>query len=197
MSSLFIGFGILAVIVTVIVYTGVLFIWGTIRWIRGLINPAAKSTLAPVWRRKAGLPLLLWIPALAFMIPNLLEAIQRGRSQQAMADLRSVATACEAYFVDRNAYPAARSMDELARILEPKYLQTCPRRDGWGIPYSYFTRKVEGAGPQSYRIVCSGSDRVVETKDPWSYPEGATTNYADDIVYSDGIFVRYPEGRSN
>ena len=61
--------------------------------------------------------------------------------------------------------------------------------DGWG-----------GIGfepkAQNYAVVCLGTDGLPEVKDPWSYPHGPTTDYANDIVYSDGQFIRYPEGRS-
>ena len=41
----------------------------------------------------------------AIAIPNLLNAINRGRQKRTMADMRSIATAVESYEVDFNFYP--------------------------------------------------------------------------------------------
>src|SRR5512132_3586640 len=42
----------------------------------------------------------------AIAIPNLLNAVQRGKQKRTMADMRSLATAVEAYAVDNNNYLA-------------------------------------------------------------------------------------------
>ena len=43
----------------------------------------------------------------AIAIPNLLNAVQRGKQKRTMSDMRALATAVEAYAVDNNIYPAA------------------------------------------------------------------------------------------
>ena len=43
----------------------------------------------------------------AIAIPNLLNAVQRGKQKRSMSDMRALATAVEAYAVDNNSYPAA------------------------------------------------------------------------------------------
>ena len=43
----------------------------------------------------------------AIAIPNLLNAVQRGKQKRTMSDMRALATAIEAYAVDNNVYPAA------------------------------------------------------------------------------------------
>src|SRR6476660_5636480 len=43
----------------------------------------------------------------AIAIPNLLNAVQRGKQKRTMSDMRALATAVEAYAVDNNQYPAA------------------------------------------------------------------------------------------
>ena len=43
----------------------------------------------------------------AIAIPNLLNAIQRAKQRRTMGDMRSAATAVEAYAVDLNRYPPA------------------------------------------------------------------------------------------
>src|SRR5258705_13990491 len=41
----------------------------------------------------------------AIAIPNLLNAIQRGRQKRSMGDLRTIGTGIEAYAIDFNTYP--------------------------------------------------------------------------------------------
>ncbi|NIM01008.1 MAG: prepilin-type N-terminal cleavage/methylation domain-containing protein, partial [Acidobacteria bacterium] len=41
----------------------------------------------------------------AIAIPNLLNAIDRGKQKRTMADLRSIGTAVEEYSVDNTVYP--------------------------------------------------------------------------------------------
>ena len=43
----------------------------------------------------------------AIAIPNLLNAVQRGKQKRTMSDMRALATAVEAYAVDNNNYPQA------------------------------------------------------------------------------------------
>src|SRR5437588_1898290 len=43
----------------------------------------------------------------AIAIPNLLNAVQRGKQKRTMSDMRALATAIEAYAVDNNVYPQA------------------------------------------------------------------------------------------
>ncbi|MFN2386310.1 MAG: prepilin-type N-terminal cleavage/methylation domain-containing protein, partial [Thermoanaerobaculia bacterium] len=43
----------------------------------------------------------------AIAIPNLLNAVQRGKQKRSMSDMRALATAVEAYAVDNNQYPPA------------------------------------------------------------------------------------------
>src|SRR6476646_3528013 len=43
----------------------------------------------------------------AIAIPNLLNAVQRGKQKRTMSDMRALATAVEAYAVDNSSYPAA------------------------------------------------------------------------------------------
>src|SRR5258706_1489699 len=45
----------------------------------------------------------------AIAIPNLLNAIDRGKQKRTMADMRSVGTAVESYAVDNNVYPTANT----------------------------------------------------------------------------------------
>jgi general secretion pathway protein G len=52
----------------------------------------------------------------AIAIPNLLNAVQRGKQKRTMSDMRALATAVEAYAVDNNNYPAASCTGGLFKI---------------------------------------------------------------------------------
>lgn len=191
MGNLTFAAGVLALTL----YSLVLGIVGIVRWARRRLGREARPPLKPIWKQVAGLPLLLWPVAIAAMVPNWLDAVERARTMWTMADIRRIATAAERYAVDHNAYPVAQSMDELSAVLEPTYIDSLPRRDQWGSSYRYSTRDVQASGPQEYLIISLGSDGVAEPYEPWGYPRGATVDYRNDIVYSQGAFVRYPEGR--
>ena len=53
----------------------------------------------------------------AIAIPNLLNAINRGRQKRTMSDIRSIATAMEAYSVDFNFYPKVSATIALGMYL--------------------------------------------------------------------------------
>ena len=60
----------------------------------------------------------------AIAIPNLLNAIDRGKQKRTMADIRSLGTAVETYSIDNNDYPTAATMAALEVVLEPTYIRT-------------------------------------------------------------------------
>jgi general secretion pathway protein G len=125
----------------------------------------------------------------AIAIPNLLNAVNRGRQKRSMADIRSLATAVEAYRFDNKHYPAgASSVEELRPYLVPTYLVEVPTADGWSRPL-----EVEvSADGTAYRIASLGRDGERDGR-----PGGASLDYNADIVWEDGQFVQYPEGRGN
>ena len=80
----------------------------------------------------------------AIAIPNLLNAVQRGKQKRTMSDMRALATAVEAYAVDNNQYPAAACATGIYTSLtvtlatnsfsnlSPTYIAQAPMIDGWG-----------------------------------------------------------------
>src|SRR5512145_3225724 len=67
----------------------------------------------------------------AIAIPNLLNAIDRGKQKRTMADLRSMGTAVESYAVDANVYPVAADVATLSTAVQPIYIKNMPLVDGW------------------------------------------------------------------
>jgi general secretion pathway protein G len=125
----------------------------------------------------------------AIAIPNLLNAIQRGRQKRTMADMRSIGTAVEAYAVDNNFYPDDSSdVTSITGAVEPRYIKKLPTEDAWGSAFQYVSSPDNSA--QVYTISSPGKDG----KDDGNLFRGATTNFNNDIVFSQGSFVQFPEG---
>lgn len=134
----------------------------------------------------------------AIAIPNLLNAINRGRQKRTMADIRSVATAIESYSVDNNFYPAVGSgwgsqpLEELGPYVIPTYIRTLPNFDGWNHAFWFRSGAAPGyAGPHHYWIESFGKDGQ-DAMDPTSPVQ--TTSFNDDIIWMDGAFISWPEG---
>ena len=133
----------------------------------------------------------------AIAIPNLLNAVQRGKQKRTMSDMRALATAVEAYAVDNNAYPtatcnagvftAAGTQLNTASFtnLTPTYISQVPVSDGW----NNFMFYAMNTTTDQYMIRSLGRDKASS-----ALACGTTTNFNDDIVYADGSFIQWPEG---
>jgi type II secretory pathway pseudopilin PulG len=116
----------------------------------------------------------------AIAVPNLLNAVQRGKQKRTMADMRSLGNVMDTYEIDNKQYPL--DVDEL----KPKYLKNPPMLDGWGNPW------VTTFGPREYTIVSLGKNGI---PDGAAFYGGTTSTFNDDIVYSSGKFIQYPDGK--
>ena len=150
----------------------------------------------------------------AIAIPNLLTAMQRSKQKRTMADMRTIATAWEARATDTNKYNAAGAISALAIAtnkvdasslssgLVPTYIKLLPLKDGWGNLWKFQTDQAWAAtAPAQNYVVWSaakngtataGSDTGFDATS--SSTGGATTNFNDDIIFTNGVFVQYPEG---
>ena len=146
------------------------------------------------------LPLKLFLIAMLTIIvvavvPNAMNARERGKQKRTMGDMRSLATAAESYSIDNNQYPAfpvasAQGLDELIRLLEPTYGKELVRVDGWGTPLTFQGTKGE------YTITALGADRLPDTvSSPGKVaPNGGTTSFNADVLFCTGSFVQFPDG---
>ena len=137
----------------------------------------------------------------AIAIPNLLNAVQRGKQKRSMSDMRAMATAVEAYAVDNNLYPTAActgsaftggTYNQLTTAsftkLTPTYIGTVPINDGWSFGFFYAV----AATGNDYAIRSDGRNRSID-----AIVCGTTTDFNMDIIYSDGTFLQWPEGTQN
>lgn len=129
----------------------------------------------------------------AIAIPNLLNAIQRGKQKRTMADMRAIGTAVEAYAVDNNKYPdSASNVSVITDDVEPIYIKKVPTQDGWAHAFDYVSAPSGSA--QSYSIQSAGKNTVAEATCAAGSYKGITTNFNNDICFSQGSFTMFPEG---
>jgi type II secretion system protein G len=164
-----------------------------------------------VTRRQKGFTLLELLVVVAIIgiiasiaIPNLLVAMQRAKQRRTMVDIRNMATAWESRNSEASRYNAAGqangvegadqaiSAANLQSMLEPTYIRVVPKIDGWGMAYQMYANKAYGAAAKAnvYAILSGGKDLVISA-DPTT---GPFTNFDCDIVYSNGVFLSYPDG---
>jgi len=116
----------------------------------------------------------------AIAVPQLMNAMDRGRQRRSMADMRNIATANGTLRVDTGSYGA-----NLA-ALAPTYMQVAPTNDGWGTAFTYST------GADTYTIGSLGSDGAAGPAAPATW---INDPYDPDITLTDGQFVQAPTGQ--
>lgn len=169
---------------------------------RGTVAPAvpsggggSKTALIIVGVLIGGLLLVAFLGIVAAIaIPNMVTARERAKQKRTMADIRTLATALEAYATDHNQYPNATDVESLRPLLTPTYLHgDLPVKDGWlhDLRYAAWSRANE---LDSYAVGSAGKDGNWEHENIDEYTQGATTRFDCDIVFSNGNFVQYPEG---
>ncbi len=116
----------------------------------------------------------------AIAVPQLMNAMDRGRQRRSMADMRNIATANGTLRVDTGSYGA-----NLA-ALTPTYMQVTPANDGWGTAWTYTT------GADTYSITSLGSDGALLPAPPVPW---INDPYDPDIILIDGQFTQAPTGQ--
>lgn len=91
----------------------------------------------------------------AIAVPNFLEAQTRSKVARAQADMRSYATALEAYRVDNNKYPPENNSPGLARLTTPTAYISSLLRDPFALTpfsgdYYYLPRPDLATDPAGY-----------------------------------------------
>lgn len=131
---------------------------------------------------KRALPLLFLLAFPLFAAEPNVAPTDAERARWTMGDMRSIATALEAYATDYNRYPEAKSIHDVSKALQPVYIRVLPLRDAWGNDF-----RVE-SNAQGYRIVSCGADSVCD-ETTWS-TAGKDLPYAADGVFSNGKMIR-------
>lgn len=130
--------------------------------------------------------------------------------KRTVADIRNTGTAMFSWLTDQvgaaaagqsqtpddkrfslDSYPPL-SRDELQEILVPSYIQKVPERDGWGNPYEYFLNVENPLEPNVMSIRSAGRDGRFSGID-YTATAFDPEDFDEDIVWSDGFFVRWPQ----
>ena len=147
------------------------------------------------------------------IVPMLLDSLSKAKQKRTVADMRDVGLAWYDWLTDAVSAAAAGTqgtyyftgqlstpisaidlLSTLYRSDEVFYIQTVPEKDAWGTDYEY-----RWSGHRDYSGVIGirsfGNDGVVgPSADPYTMGPFDTTHYAEDIIWADGFFVRYPAG---
>jgi type II secretion system protein G len=122
----------------------------------------------------------------AIAIPNLLNAIDRGKQKRTMADIRSLGTAVESYAVDNNFYPKVNTFAAVKPFLEPIYIKTAPTVDGWSGGWVFNGDTTNGV---DYTLISLAKDGAAGTQ-----TGGMTADFRCDIMFANGQFFQWPQG---
>ncbi len=122
----------------------------------------------------------------AIAIPNLLNAIDRGKQKRTMADIRSLGTAVESYAVDNNFYPKVGTYALVTPFVQPIYIKTAPTADGWNKVWEYTGDTTNGV---TYTLFSRAKDGIAS-----AVTGGQTPDFNCDIIFSDGQFFQWPQG---
>jgi type II secretory pathway pseudopilin PulG len=122
----------------------------------------------------------------AIAIPNLVNAIQRGRQARTVGDMRGLATAIAMYQQDYAKFPVASSWSDIVDIEDTiiPYMGSMSRIDGWQRSFMYIS---DG---DNYTLVSYGLNGVADQ--PWT--QAPIHYFDDDIVIQGGSFMQWPEG---
>lgn len=113
-------------------------------------------------------------------VPQLLDAIDRGRQRRTMADMRNIATANGTYRVDQGTYAAALA------DLQPTYMQVVPANDAWANALQY------SLSSGDYTLESYGSDGANGPAPPTPW---VNDPYDADLELTNGQFTQAPTGQ--
>jgi tetratricopeptide (TPR) repeat protein len=111
--------------------------------------------------------------------------------------MTDVSNALTAYArANAGSYPKAKTIDDLAKYLEPTYIQRMPRDDVWlnTLRYEVWTTP-DALAPDHYAIGSGGKNGKFEERSLRDYKYGPTSDFDCDIVMSDGKWLAFPEGQ--
>ena len=146
----------------------------------------------------------------AMLIPNMLDAMQKAKQKRVMAEERIIGTAMMLWLTDQvgaaaagatnqvdiGSYGTVLAADTLADELVPQYIETIPERDGWKKPYEYYL-KIEDFGADQVMLVRSAGLGGAYLGDVYQPGAFDPTDFSQDIVWADGLFVRWPQKLTN
>ena len=112
--------------------------------------------------------------------------------------IRDIGTAIEAYKLTNGRYPVSSTghVEQIEDKLVPEFLEDMDDDDGWGNEIEYYCLNPEGP----YYVISLGSDKERDVglyktdRSPSGFGFNVISNLKEDIIFSNGVFVRYPPG---
>jgi type II secretory pathway pseudopilin PulG len=150
----------------------------------------------------------------SIMIPNFIDALHKAKQKRTMAELNQIGGAWMSWITDQVGVASAGagktydmtnlqefSYEQIYNYLHPSetffYVQELPRRDAWGSSMSFWMDPAL-AGDSQIMICAAARDDVFDTCDGSdTMPVGPflSTDFDQDIIWGDGILLRWPDAR--
>ena len=142
----------------------------------------------------------------AILIPNFISSLHKAKQKRTMAEMHETgkamiswltdqlgAAAAGAQALDVSSYGAAIENADLSTLLTPEYMSRVPEKDAWGHPLEHYLRTEDVATARVMLIRSPGLDGSF-SGDDYMHEAFATTDFDQDIVWADGLFIRWPVG---
>jgi hypothetical protein len=134
-----------------------------------------------------------------------------NEQKQALGEMRNIGTALFAWLTDQDPKPSGddrRGKDadidlgaipvishaDLAKLLVPLYLAQLPVNDPWGKPYEFRLNRDNLGGVPVMAIRSAGKDGTFSGT-VYTMESFAISDQDQDLVWVDGFFARWPEGK--
>jgi general secretion pathway protein G len=141
------------------------------------------------------------------LLPYYLDSLEKAKQRKTMANVNSIGKAMMNWMTDQAGAAAAGAsttdkMDlsnftgvthaELDAIMVPVYLANVPQSDGWGSDLDYYMKILNFNDEDAMAIRSPGKGGNFDG-DTYSMSPFISTDYKQDIVWADGLFVRWPQ----
>ncbi len=142
----------------------------------------------------------------AILIPNFLDSLQKAKQKRTMGDVRDSGTAWFSWLTDQYGGAAAAGQDtytlppsanytDVKADLVPQYIQKLPDTDGWGHDLLWFSQTGQDllTAPNIIAIQSPGRNGDAEATGTVDITSFDPTDYDQDIIWADGMFVQWPQ----
>ncbi len=121
-------------------------------------------------------------------LPQFINAQDRGKQSQTVANLRSISNAMALYHADNNKFPTGATIAAVKTILESNgYMSQVPANDGWDQTFQVTSTDT------TYSIWSCGKSNGSSCA-VVAAPSGVISQFSDQIIITDGSFTQYPAG---
>jgi prepilin-type N-terminal cleavage/methylation domain-containing protein len=144
----------------------------------------------------------------ALLVPNFVDSLQTAKQKRTMADARTVGNSMMSWLTAQAAAAAAGAAvdgtfqlsewtgitdyEDIRAQLVPSYIQDLPRLDGWKRDFGYTMLIDDPQADRLFLITSNGRDASLAS-DQYTIGSFDPTDYDQDIIWADGLFLRWPQ----